>query len=57
MSQLSQGDVLPPDLPIQHVEMNAKFKLIGKAIKPGEEEIEHNVRARSAIMRVAEKVH
>lgn len=57
MRQLSQGDVLPPDLPIQHVEMNAKFKLIGKAIKPGEEEIEHNVRARSAIMRVAEKVH
>ena len=33
-----------------------KLKLIGKAIKPGAAEIEHNPRARSAIMRVAEKL-
>lgn len=50
------GDQLPYDLPIQHVEVNAKFKLIGKAVKPDEEAIKHNVRARSAIMRVAERL-
>ena len=33
-----------------------KLKLIGKAIKPGAAEIERNPRARSAIMRVAEKL-
>ena len=52
----SQGDELPPDLPVQHVQVNAKLRLIGKAIKPDEAEVKENVRARSAIMRVAEKV-
>lgn len=33
-----------------------KLKLIGKALKPGASEIERNPRARSAIMRVAEKL-
>ena len=33
-----------------------KIKLVGKAIKPGASEIERNPRARSAIMRVAEKL-
>jgi 16S rRNA (cytosine1402-N4)-methyltransferase len=56
MRKQSQGDQLPIDLPIQHVEVNAKLKLIGKAIKPDEDEIKHNARARSAIMRVAERV-
>jgi 16S rRNA (cytosine1402-N4)-methyltransferase len=56
MRRQSQGDELPPDLPVQHLQINAKLKLIGKAIKPAEEEIKDNVRARSAIMRIAEKV-
>ncbi len=56
MRKQSQGDELPPDLPVQHVQTNAKLKLIGKAIKPAEDEIKGNVRARSAIMRVAEKM-
>ena len=33
-----------------------KLKLVGKALKPGAREIERNPRARSAIMRVAEKL-
>ncbi len=33
-----------------------KLKLVGKAIKPSDAEIERNPRARSAIMRVAEKL-
>jgi 16S rRNA (cytosine1402-N4)-methyltransferase len=56
MRKQSQGDELPPDLPVQHVQTNAKLKLIGKAIKPAENEIKGNVRARSAIMRVAERM-
>ena len=56
MRKQSQGDQLPYDLPIQHVQMNAKLKLIGKAVKPSEDEIRQNVRARSAIMRIAERV-
>jgi len=56
MRKQSQGDQLPFDLPIQHVEVNAKLKLIGKAIKPDEDEVKQNVRARSAIMRIAERV-
>jgi 16S rRNA (cytosine1402-N4)-methyltransferase len=39
-----------------HPDWKAKLKLIGKAIRPSEQEISANPRARSAIMRVAEKL-
>jgi 16S rRNA (cytosine1402-N4)-methyltransferase len=39
-----------------HPDWLAKLKLIGKAIRPSEQEISANPRARSAIMRVAEKL-
>jgi 16S rRNA (cytosine1402-N4)-methyltransferase len=39
-----------------HPDWSPKLKLIGKAIRPSEQEISANPRARSAIMRVAEKV-
>ena len=32
------------------------IRLVGKAIRPSEEEVAVNVRARSAIMRIAERV-
>ena len=51
-----KGQELPHDLPVRHVEINATMKSIGKAIKAGEEELKANPRARSAIMRVAEKL-
>jgi 16S rRNA (cytosine1402-N4)-methyltransferase len=40
----------------EHPDWSPKLKLIGKAIRPSEQEISANPRARSAIMRVAEKV-
>jgi len=40
----------------EHPDWKAKLKLIGKAIRPSEQEISANPRARSAIMRVAEKI-
>ncbi len=57
MRKQSQGEQLPPDLPVRYTDIKAKLKIIGKAIKPGEKEINENVRARSAIMRVAERLH
>jgi 16S rRNA (cytosine1402-N4)-methyltransferase len=47
----------PGKLPIKEADITkGDFKKIGKAIKPGEQEIAQNPRARSAVMRVAEKV-
>ncbi|MDH5444882.1 MAG: 16S rRNA (cytosine(1402)-N(4))-methyltransferase RsmH [Gammaproteobacteria bacterium] len=52
----TKGDQYPLDLPITHVQLQVKMKAIGKAIKPGRDEIEINPRARSAVMRIAEKL-
>lgn len=47
---------LPANLPVTQDQLNAQLKLIGRAIKPSAEEININPRARSAILRVAEKI-
>jgi len=52
----AQGNRLPIDLPVQYEETGAVIKLVGKAIRASKAELEVNVRARSAIMRVAEKL-
>ncbi len=46
----------PVDFPVKQEELKPRIKKIGKAIKPSEEEIEGNVRARSAKLRVMEKL-
>lgn len=51
----SKGDDFPRDLPVPVSALSPKLIKIGKAVKPSEEEIRHNPRARSAVMRVAEK--
>jgi len=57
MRDLARGPQLPKDLPIMNSEIDLPFKLIGKAIKPGEEELAQNPRARSSVLRVLERVH
>lgn len=52
----ASGDAFPPDLPIQHHALQQRLKKIGKAFTPSETEIAHNPRARSAHLRVAEKL-
>lgn len=52
----AKGDDLPSDFPIRAAELNPRFKLIGKAIKAGNAELAVNPRARSAVMRVVEKL-
>lgn len=51
-----KGDALPADLPVKDVNLNRRLRSVTKAIKPSQTEIDDNPRARSAIMRVAEKV-
>ncbi len=52
-----RGDAYPPDLPIRHAELQPRMKLVGKAMRAGADELAHNPRARSAVMRVAEVLH
>jgi 16S rRNA (cytosine1402-N4)-methyltransferase len=47
----------PGKLPIKEVDIaKGILKKMGKALKAGEQEIRQNPRARSAVMRVAERV-
>ena len=56
MREQVRGDQYPPDLPITHVQLNVRMKTIGKAVKAGKAEVAANPRARSAVMRIAEKL-
>jgi 16S rRNA (cytosine1402-N4)-methyltransferase len=40
----------------QHPAMKATLRLIGQAVKPSRAELSVNPRARSAVMRIAEKI-
>ena len=51
-----RGIQLPKNLPIPDVDRGVRLIKVGKAIKPSTSEIENNVRARSAVMRIAERV-
>lgn len=52
----AKGDDFPPDLAIRADQIKPRIKLIGKPVRAGDLELEGNRRARSAIMRVAEKL-
>lgn len=47
---------LPKGLPVMEQQVVPVMRLVGKAVRPSTAEIDANVRARSATMRVAEKV-
>ncbi len=55
MRQKSRGDDFPRGVPVTEAMLNKQMNLVGKAIKPSAEEVKHNPRSRSAVMRVAEK--
>ncbi len=52
----AKGDDLPSYFPVRAEELNPRVKLIGKAIKAGKDELDVNPRARSAVLRVVEKL-
>jgi 16S rRNA (cytosine1402-N4)-methyltransferase len=54
--QEARGQIFPKGLPVTEDQMQHRLRLIGKTIKASEEELQLNIRSRSAIMRVAEKI-
>ena len=54
--QAARGEQLPPGVPVQYESHRGSLRQVGKAVTPSEEEISNNTRARSAIMRVAERL-
>ncbi|MCG8414163.1 MAG: 16S rRNA (cytosine(1402)-N(4))-methyltransferase RsmH [Pseudomonadales bacterium] len=52
----AKGDQFPKGLPITADQLQPRLLKVGKAVKPSAAEIELNPRARSAVMRVAEKL-
>lgn len=56
MKLRAKGPELPRHLPIRNAHLDIKFKTIGKAIKPSQSEVSDNVRSRSAVLRVLERV-
>lgn len=50
------GEQPPREVPIRSIDVVSCFKRVGKAIKPKEEELKSNIRARSAVLRVGEKI-
>jgi 16S rRNA (cytosine1402-N4)-methyltransferase len=56
MRDEAKGSSLPEKLPLRHDQLpQPRLRLIGKAVRPSQEEVEKNPRARSAVMRVAER--
>ena len=51
-----QGISPPLGVPIKAAEIKTCFKRIGKAIKPQDDEIKQNIRSRSAVLRIGEKI-
>jgi 16S rRNA (cytosine1402-N4)-methyltransferase len=56
LRDMAQGDKMPRNLPIRAAEIpKGKLNLVGKAVRATPDEVEENPRARSAVMRVAER--
>lgn len=51
-----RGDYAPIGVPLKHKELKPELKKIGRVITPGQEELKTNWRARSAKLRIAEKI-
>lgn len=56
MRDAARGDPYPPDAPIRESDKRPTVRLVGKMRRPSAAEVAANRRARSAVMRVAEKL-
>lgn len=56
MRNKEQGEQLPPEVPVKYEATQTNFKRVGKAVKPEDLEVNDNIRARSAVLRVGEKL-
>ena len=55
LRQLARGDVFPVDVPVTANQLRPLIKLVGKPCRPSALEVENNPRARSAVLRGAER--
>jgi 16S rRNA (cytosine1402-N4)-methyltransferase len=55
MVRMEKGNAPPKGVPVREDAIKTCFKRIGKVIKPHDDEIKVNVRARSAVLRIGEK--
>lgn len=56
MQELARGCVCPPQLPVCVCNHQPQVRIVGKPVQPSEEEIARNPRARSAKLRIVEKI-
>jgi 16S rRNA (cytosine1402-N4)-methyltransferase len=56
MAREARGDPRYAGLPEIPIEARARLRLVGRMIRPGDAEVARNPRARSARLRVAEKI-
>lgn len=52
----ARGIELPPDLPVTHAELHPRLRAVGKAVRASAAEVAANPRARSAVLRIAERL-
>jgi 16S rRNA (cytosine1402-N4)-methyltransferase len=55
LAREARGGDLPPDLPLRAAELHPRLRVVGKAARASAAEIARNPRARSAVLRVAER--
>ncbi len=54
--RMSRGEQPPRGVPVMESQVKKKLAAVGRAVKPAAEEVAANPRARSAVMRVAERL-
>ena len=55
--EMARGDDFPPGVPVTEAQRNPRMKPVGRAVRPTEAEVADNPRARSAVLRAAERLH
>lgn len=56
MRRESRGPELPKGVPVQAAKLQGRLRVLGKSLRPSQAEVQANPRARSAILRVAERL-
>ncbi len=56
MARCAKGDIFPRGVPVTAEQLKPSLKLIGRPVRPTADEVQVNSRARSALMRTAEKL-
>ena len=56
MARCAKGDAFPRGVPVTTEQLKPSLKLIGRPVRPTADEVQVNSRARSAVMRTAEKL-